>query len=133
MSNDGLVPSIFSRLHSKFRTPYISQWLFFGFVSLFAGFVPDSVVGDMVSIGTLFAFVLVCVGIFILRKKSPEIERPFKTPVYWLVCPLGAVICGLLIASEGLENWLRLIGWLVIGMFVYFGYSYKHSKIRSKS
>lgn len=132
MSNDGLVPAVFSKLHSKFRTPYISQWLFFVFVSLFAGFVPDSVVGDMVSIGTLFAFVLVCVGIFILRRKSPEIERPFKTPLYWLVCPLGAIICGLLIASEGLENWLRLIVWLLIGFVVYFRYSRHHSKIRQK-
>lgn len=130
MSMDGLVPKVFSKLHPKFRTPYKSQWLFFVFVSLFAGFVPDSIVGDMVSIGTLFAFVLVCVGIFILRKTDPNIERPFKTPIYWLVCPLGAIVCLFMIASEGPENWYRLFGWLAIGFIIYFGYSVKHSKVR---
>ncbi|RYZ99492.1 MAG: amino acid permease, partial [Sphingobacteriaceae bacterium] len=105
MSIDGLVPGIFSKLHPKFRTPYKSQWLFFVFVSLFSGFVPDSVVGDMVSIGTLFAFVLVCIGIMILRKTDPELERPFRTPFYKIVCPLGALICLCMIASEGWENW----------------------------
>jgi len=130
MSIDGLVPKIFSKLHPKFRTPYKSQWLFFGFVSLFAGFVPDSIVGDMVSIGTLFAFVLVCLGIFILRKTDPDLKRPFRTPLYYIVCPLGAVVCLFMIASEGWENWARLIGWLAIGFVIYFGYSIKHSKVR---
>ncbi len=130
MSTDGLVPPVFSKLHPKFRTPYKSQWLFFVFVSLFAGFVPDSVVGDMVSIGTLFAFVLVCLGIFILRKTDPNIQRPFKTPLYQIVCPLGAIVCLFMIASEGWENWARLIVWLIIGFIIYFGYSIKHSKVR---
>ncbi|MDT3402498.1 amino acid permease [Mucilaginibacter terrae] len=131
MSIDGLVPQVFSKLHPKFRTPYKSQWLFFGFVSLFAGFVPDSIVGDMVSIGTLFAFVLVCLGIFILRKTDPDIKRPFKTPLYYIVCPLGAIVCLFMIASEGWENWARLFGWLAIGFIIYFGYSVKHSKVRN--
>ncbi|WCT13614.1 amino acid permease [Mucilaginibacter jinjuensis] len=130
MSTDGLVPGVFSKLHPKFRTPYKSQWLFFGFVSIFAGFVPDSIVGDMVSIGTLFAFVLVCVGIFILRKTDPNINRPFKTPLYYIVCPLGAIVCLFMIASEGWENWARLIVWLIIGFIVYFTYSIKNSKVR---
>ena len=80
MSTDGLIPKIFSKLHPKHRTPYKSQWLFFVFVSIFAGFIPDKYVGDMVSIGTLFAFVLVCIGIFILRRTDPTIVRPFQTP-----------------------------------------------------
>jgi len=130
MSIDGLIPPIFSKLHPKHRTPYKSQWLFFGFVSLFAGFIPDSIVGEMVSIGTLFAFVLVCLGIFILRRTDPTIVRPFKTPWYMIVCPLGAIICLCMIASEGLENWLRLIGWLLIGFVIYFGYSVKRSHVR---
>ncbi|EHQ25635.1 amino acid permease [Mucilaginibacter paludis] len=130
MSTDGLIPPVFSKLHPKYRTPYKSQWLFFVFVSLFAGFIPDSVVGDMVSIGTLFAFVLVCLGIFILRRTDPNITRPFKTPFYYIVCPLGALICLGMIASEGLENWLRLIGWLLLGFIVYFGYSIKNSHVR---
>jgi len=130
MSTDGLIPPIFSKLHPKYRTPYKSQWLFFVFVSIFAGFVPDRIVGDMVSIGTLFAFVLVCLGIFILRKTDPGIKRPFQTPWYMIVCPLGAIICLCMIASEGWENWARLIVWLLIGFVVYFGYSIKRSHVR---
>jgi basic amino acid/polyamine antiporter, APA family len=130
MSTDGLIPKVFSKLHPKYRTPYKSQWLFFIFVSLFAGFIPDKYVGDMVSIGTLFAFVLVCLGIFILRRTDPTIVRPFKTPWYMVVCPLGAIICLCMIASEGWENWARLIVWLLIGFVVYFGYSIKRSHVR---
>ena len=115
MSTDGLIPKVFSRLHPKYRTPYKSQWLFFVFVSLFAGFIPDSIVGDMVSIGTLFAFVLVSLGVMILRRTNPEIHRPFKTPAYKIICPLGAIVCLCMIASEGWENWARLIVWLLIG------------------
>ncbi len=130
MSTDGLIPPIFSKLHPKFRTPYKSQWLFFVFVSIFAGFIPDRIVGDMVSIGTLFAFVLVCLGIFILRKTDPELVRPFRTPWYTIVCPLGAAICLCMIASEGWENWARLIVWLLIGFVIYFNYSIKRSHVR---
>ena len=130
MSTDGLIPKIFSKLHPKFRTPYKSQWLFFVFVSLFAGFIPDRIVGDMVSIGTLFAFVLVCLGIFILRRTDPKLVRPFQTPWYKIVCPLGAAICLCMIASEGWGNWARLIVWLLIGFCIYFGYSIKRSHVR---
>jgi APA family basic amino acid/polyamine antiporter len=130
MSTDGLIPKIFSRLHPKFRTPHKSQWLFFVFVSIFAGFIPDRIVGDMVSIGTLFAFVLVCLGIFILRRTDPALVRPFQTPWYKVVCPLGAAICLCMIASEGWENWARLIIWLLIGFVIYFGYSIKRSHVR---
>jgi len=130
MSTDGLIWPIFSKLHPKFRTPYKSQWFFFVMVSLFAGFIPDSIVGDMVSIGTLFAFVLVCVGIFILRRTDPGITRPFSTPLYYIVCPLGAIICLCMMASEGLENWLRLFIWMGFGIIIYFTYSVKHSHVR---
>lgn len=130
MSTDGLIPKVFSKLHPKHRTPYKSQWLFFVFVSLFAGFIPDKYVGDMVSIGTLFAFVLVCLGIFILRRTDPNLVRPFKTPWYMVVCPLGAAICLCMIASEGWENWARLIVWLLIGFVIYFTYSIKRSHVR---
>ncbi len=130
MSTDGLVPPVFSKLHPKFRTPYKSQWLFFVMVSVFAGFIPDSIVGDMVSIGTLFAFVLVCLGIMILRNTDPGLVRPFKTPLYFIVCPLGALICLAMMGSEGTENWLRLFIWMAIGFAVYFGYSKSHSHVR---
>jgi basic amino acid/polyamine antiporter, APA family len=130
MSRDGLIPKVFSDLHPKHKTPFKSQWLFFGFVSLFAAFVPDSVVGNMVSIGTLFAFVLVCIGIIILRKRNPELPRPFKTPLVPFVPILGALTCLLMIAGLGIDNWLRLGVWLIIGFVIYFGYSVKNSKAR---
>jgi APA family basic amino acid/polyamine antiporter len=130
MSKDGLVPKIFSDLHPKFRTPYKSQMLFFVFVSLFAGFIPDHVVGNMTSIGTLFAFVLVCIGIIVMRKSNPEAVRTFKTPLVPLVPILGALVCLAMIVSLGRENWERLGVWLLIGMVVYFGYSVKNSKVR---
>ena len=129
MSRDGLVPSVFSDVHPKNRTPYKSQWMFFVFVSLFAAFIPDNVVGDMTSIGTLFAFVLVSIGILIIRNKKMA-DAPFKTPAVWIVAPLGALVCLAMIAGLGLENWARLIIWLLIGFAIYFGYSKKHSKVR---
>ncbi|GAB3321259.1 amino acid permease [Larkinella ripae] len=131
MSKDGLVPAVFSQLHPKYKTPFRSQWLFFVFVSIFAAFIPDSVVGDMTSIGTLFAFVLVCIGIMILRKTDPQLVRPFKTPMYMIVCPLGALVCLSMILSLGWENWTRLIVWMVIGLLIYFVYGRYHSKLRS--
>src|ERR1043165_10287686 len=93
MSKDGLVPGVFSQLHPKFRTPYKSNMILFVFVSLFGGFVPGSVAGDLTSFGTLFAFVLVCAGIWIMRKKSPEVHRPFRTPMVPLVPILGILVC----------------------------------------
>ncbi|MGA0556401.1 amino acid permease [Larkinella sp. VNQ87] len=130
MSKDGLVPAIFSKLHPTYKTPYRSQWVFFVFVSLFAAFIPDSVVGDMTSIGTLFAFVLVCIGIMILRKTDPHLPRPFKTPLYLIVCPIGALVCLSMILSLGWENWTRLIIWMGIGLLIYFVYGRYHSKLR---
>jgi len=130
MSNDGLVPPVFSKLHPKHRTPYKSQWMFFVFTALFAGFVPDHIVGDMTSIGTLFAFVLVCIGVLVMRKTNPEVPRPFKTPLVPFVPIAGALVCLAMIAGLGLGNWTRLIIWLAIGFVIYFGYSVKHSKAR---
>jgi APA family basic amino acid/polyamine antiporter len=132
MAKDGLVPPVFAKLHPKHQTPYKSQWLFFVFVGLFAAFIPDSIVGNMTSIGTLFAFVLVCIGVMILRKKRPEVPRPFRTPLVPIVPVAGALICLAMIAGLGIDNWLRLFFWLIIGMFVYFGYSKKHSKVQKE-
>lgn len=129
MSRDGLVPKVFSDVHPVNRTPYKSQWMFFFFVSLFAAFVPDSVVGDMTSIGTLFAFVLVSIGVLIIRKNAVH-EAPFRTPAVWFVAPLGALVCLAMIAGLGWENWARLLVWLLIGFVIYFGYGKKHSKVQ---
>lgn len=132
MSKDGLVPPVFSKIHPKFRTPYKSNWLFFVFVGLFALFVPGEVVGDMTSIGTLFAFILVCAGIWILRKTNPEIPRQFKTPLVPLVPILGMVVCGAMIYGLGWANWIRLLIWMAIGLVIYFAYSIRKSKLRNK-
>ncbi|MEC5146915.1 Amino acid permease [Chitinophaga sp. 180180018-2] len=130
MSNDGLVPPVFAKLHPTYRTPHRSQAMFFVFVSLFAAFVPDNVVGDMTSIGTLFAFVLVCIGVVVMRKTSPDAPRAFKTPWVPVVPIVGAIFCTVMIISLGIENWTRLFVWLGIGLLIYFGYSVKHSKVR---
>lgn len=129
MSRDGLVPKIFSETHPVHKTPYKSNWLFFVFTSLFAAFIPDDIVGEMTSIGTLFAFILVCIGVWIMRVKRPDIQRGFTVPALPLVAILGVVTCGAMIYGLGWTNWLRLIVWLAIGMVFYFGYGMKHSKL----
>jgi APA family basic amino acid/polyamine antiporter len=133
MSRDGLIPSFFSKVHPKYHTPYKSNILFFVFVGIFALFVPDDVVGDMTSIGTLFAFILVSAGVWILRRTNPDMPRQFKTPLVPLVPILGIVVCGLMIFGLGWPNWLRLLIWMLIGMVIYFGYSRKHSKLAKES
>jgi basic amino acid/polyamine antiporter, APA family len=131
MSRDGLVPKIFSELHPRFHTPYKSNMLFFVFTGLFAAFIPDTVVGDMTSIGTLFAFMLVCAGVWIMRIKRPELNRTFRVAALPVVSTLGILTCGLMIFGLGRETWIRLIVWLLIGFFIYFGYGRSHSKIAS--
>jgi APA family basic amino acid/polyamine antiporter len=133
MSNDGLLPSFFSAVHKKFKTPYKSNLLFMVFVSLFAGFVPARVVGEMVSIGTLFAFVLVCAGIWVMRVNMPNAPRGFKTPLVPLVPILGMIICLGMMAFLPLDTWVRLLVWMAIGIVIYFVYSKKHSLLRKRS
>lgn len=132
MSRDGLVPKLFSEIHPKFHTPYKSNWVFFGVVGLFAAFVPGDIVGDMTSIGTLFAFILVCASVWILRKKHPEFPRAFRVPMVEVVAVLGIVVCSAMIFGLGWVNWLRLAGWLALGMIIYFAYSVKHSRVRKE-
>lgn len=132
MSNDGLVPKVFSEIHPHFRTPYKSNWIFFVLVGAFAAFIPGNIVGDMTSIGTLFAFILVCVGVWILRVTNPDLPRQFKVPAVPVVSTLGIVVCSAMILGLGWTNWLRLLAWLVIGLVIYFGYSRKHSKLRNQ-
>jgi len=129
MSRDGLLPKLFSDIHPKFRTPWRSNILFMIFVSLFAAFAPISVVGHMTSIGTLFAFVLVCAGILVMRRTHPDLPRPFKTPLVPVVPALGIIVNLALMYGLGWENWLRLFVWLAIGLAIYFGYSRAHSHL----
>ena len=130
MSKDGLVPPVFATIHPKYNTPHKSNLIFMIFVGLFAAFVPGEVAGDMGSIGTLFAFVLVSIGILIMRKSNPDAQRGFKTPFVPLVPILGVIACGIMMLGLGVHNWIRLIGWLAIGLVIYYTYSIKHSKIR---
>lgn len=129
MSRDGLVPKSFSDVHPKYRTPYKSNRIFFVLSALFAGFVPADVVGEMTSIGTLFAFILVCAGVWIMRVKNPELPRQFRTPMVPVTATLGIIICAAMIFGLGWTNWARLIVWLIIGLIIYFSYSRKHSKL----
>ena len=129
MSRDGLVPRAFSDVHRKFRTPYKSNLLFFVFTGLIAAFVPADVTGEMTSIGTLFAFILVCVGVWIMRRRRPDVERGFRVPALPVVATLGIIVCGAMIYGLGWTNWMRLIIWLLIGLVFYFGYGKNHSRL----
>jgi APA family basic amino acid/polyamine antiporter len=133
MSTDGLLPKVFSDLHPKFRTPYKSNMILFIFVGLFAAFLPSSIAGDLTSIGTLFAFVLVCIGVMLLRKTNPTMHRPFKTPLVPLVPILGILICAAMIISLPTNTQLSALAWMIIGLVIYFSYSRKNSKLGSVS
>ena len=130
MSRDGLVPAVFSDVHARYRTPWKSNLLFFVFVGAFAAFVPEDIVGEMTSIGTLFAFVLVCLGVWILRMREPNAPRQFRTPLMPVVPILGIIANLAMIFGLGWTNWLRLAVWLVIGLVIYFAYGQFHSKLR---
>ena len=129
MSRDGLLPGFFSKVHPKFRTPYQSNIILMVFVTILSGFLPISVLGTMTSIGTLFAFIIVCGAIIIMRRVRPEVPRPFKTPWVPLVPILGILFNLAMIGGLGVDNWIRLIVWLAIGLAIYFGYSRKHSRL----
>ncbi len=131
MSLDGLLPKSLGEVHPKYKTPYKANLFILVIVGLFAAFIPGDVVGDMTSIGTLFAFILVCTGVIILRKTNPDLPRKFKTPWVPFVPILGICICFLMILGLGWTNWLRLGVWLVIGLVIYFVYSKKNSKLNS--
>lgn len=132
MSKDGLLPKIFSDLHKKNQTPWKTNLMFMVFVSVFAGFVPVSDLGHMVSIGTLFAFSLVCIGVLILRKSDPDLVRPFRTPLVPLVPILGVLVCVLMMAGLPKESWGRLAVWMLLGIAIYYAYGKKNSKIRKE-
>jgi APA family basic amino acid/polyamine antiporter len=132
MSRDGLLPPAFSKVHPKFKTPYISTLLTGLVAIILAGILPISILGELVSIGTLLAFTIVCISILVLRRTRPEIPRPFKTPWVPVIPILGAFFCLLQMASLPLDTWLRLIIWMAIGLFIYFLYGIRKSKLRDR-
>ena len=129
MAGDGLLPAVFSRLHPKFQTPVYATWLLGGIVALVAATVPRELLGELVSIGTLFAFILVCAGVLYLRRTQPDLPRPFRCPGVPFVPIAGILACLYLISGLPLDTMLRLVVWLLIGFVVYFGYSRHHSKL----
>jgi APA family basic amino acid/polyamine antiporter len=131
MSRDGLVPAVFSDIHPRFKTPWKSNIIFFGLTAIFGAFIPGDVVGEMTSIGTLFAFMLVCAGVWIMRVRRPEIQRGFVVPALPFVAVAGIVSCGAMIFGLGWTNWVRLAVWLLLGLVIYFGYSRKNSKLET--
>lgn len=122
MSRDGLLPKIFSHLHPTFRTPWICNLIFMLFTGLLGAFSPLSMVGNMTSIGTLLAFVMVCIGVLVLRYTSPALPRAFRTPWVPVILLLGIITCLALMLSLNLATWIRLIVWIAVGLLIYFGY-----------
>ncbi len=130
MSRDGLLPGLFSKVHPKLKTPYLSNALLMIFVSLFSAFTPISKLGELTSIGTLFAFVLVCIAVIIMRKTQPDLPRPFRTPLVPLIPILGVAFNLLLMFSLDKLTWTAFLSWMVIGLVVYFTYSRTRSHLQ---
>jgi APA family basic amino acid/polyamine antiporter len=129
MSKDGLLPRFVSRVHPRFKTPYVITIVTGVIVAFFAAVLPVQDAGNLCNIGTLLAFVIVSVGIMVLRLREPELPRKFRTPWVWFVAPMGAISSMALMAFLPLTTWKRLLVWFVIGMVVYFCYSIRHSKL----
>jgi APA family basic amino acid/polyamine antiporter len=133
MANDGLLPAVFAKVHPRFKTPYVTTIITGVLSAILGGLMPLSILGEMVSIGTLFAFVIVCISIIVLRKTRPDAPRPFRTPWVPLVPILGAGICFLQMYALPADTWWRLAIWMANGIAIYFGYSRHHSKLNKSS
>jgi APA family basic amino acid/polyamine antiporter len=131
MARDGMVPrEFFGNVHPRFRTPWKSTIAIGVFVAILAGLLPIDALLHLANIGTLFAFLIVCAAVLIMRRTNPTAERPFKAPLYPFVPIAGIVSCLLLMFSLPVENWYRLLAWMVLGFAIYFLYGYRHSQLR---
>jgi len=133
MSRDGLLPKSFSKVNPKTRTPVWGTIVTSGFAALIGGLFPIKILGELVSMGTLLAFVLICLSVLWLRYKHPDLPRTFRTPAIWFTAPVGALGCAFLIYKLPVETWPRLFIWMAIGLVVYFGYAYHHSRFHERS
>ena len=131
MARDGLMPTWFGRVHPRFRTPSTGTIVTGVTAAIIGGLFPVGLLGHLVSIGTLAAFVTVCIGVLVLRRRRPDLPRPFRTPAPWFTCIAGALVCGLMMVSLGPATWIRLVVWTVIGALVYVFYGYRHSCLRA--
>jgi basic amino acid/polyamine antiporter, APA family len=129
MARDGLLPPVLAKVHPKFGTPYVMTAITGVGVALLSGFVDFATLGDLVSIGTLFAFMLVSVGVLVLRRKRPDLPRAFRTPAVYVVATLSVLMCGYLMLNLIGETWLRFLIWMVIGLVVYTLYGRTHSRL----
>jgi APA family basic amino acid/polyamine antiporter len=133
MARDGLLPRVFGKVHPRFQTPYVTTILTGVVAAVIAGFFPIALLGELVSIGTLFAFVVVSAGVLVLRYQQPNRPRQFKTPLVPLVPILGILICGYLMFGLPSDTWVRLVVWLLIGLVIYFLYGRTHSRVGNPS
>lgn len=130
MSVDGLLPKFFGAVHPKFRTPHVATLLTGCLAATFAGLLPIGILGELVSIGTLIAFIVVCLGVMVLRRTRPDLQRPFRVAAVWFNAPMGVLFCAGMAYSLPTATWWRLLIWSVIGVAIYFAYGYRHSRLR---
>ncbi|WP_425533413.1 amino acid permease [Xanthomonas campestris] len=130
IARDGLLPAVFTRIHPKYRTPHINTVITGIGIALLAAVFPLDVLGELTSMGTLIAFAAVCAGVLILRRTHPELPRPFRMPAAWLICSAGVLSCLALLSAMTLHNWMLMGLWTLVGLVVYFGYGYRHSRLR---
>jgi APA family basic amino acid/polyamine antiporter len=133
MANDGLLPAWVAKIHPRFRTPWITQIAIGVAVAIPAGFLTVREAASLVSIGTLLAFAIVSAGVLVLRRREPDLHRPFRTPLVWFVAPMGVISALYLMQGLPLRTWMRLLVWLAIGLVVYFVYGMRHSRLARKA